>query len=132
MGISRHEFSYARRGERWSQEHVITLGLVLTPRTAEARHALHRVLQSWFEAFSPDPVPAPPGIRRAVSGGVGITWADGGNPEAGARVREELTLISGGEDGIESISWTYEELMDLLDEAKLDLDVHVDEVWSKP
>ncbi len=43
-----------------------------------------------------------------------------------------LTLISGGEDGIESISWMYEELIDLLDQAKLELDVHVNEVWNKP
>lgn len=36
------------------------------------------------------------------------------------------------EDGIESISWMYEELIDLLDQAKSELDVHVNEVWSKP
>lgn len=132
MNTSRYQFAYTRNGERWSQEHVITLGLVLTPRAVGARHALHRVLKSWFESFSPDPGPAPSGERRAVSGGVGITWADDCSQDAGARDREVLTLISGGEDGIESISWMYEELIDLLDQAKLELDVHVNEVWNKP
>ncbi|HOB98484.1 MAG TPA: hypothetical protein PKM43_07005 [Verrucomicrobiota bacterium] len=49
MNTSRHRFSYIRNGERWSQEHVITLGLIVTPRAVEARHALHRVLKSWLE-----------------------------------------------------------------------------------
>ncbi len=132
MNTSRHQFSYTRKGERWTQDHVITLHLIVTPRAAEARQALHRVLQSWFEAFSPDPAPAPSGERRAVSGGVGITWADDCGGNAAARDHEAVVLISGGEDGIESISWTYEELIDLLDKSKLDLDVRVDEVWSKP
>lgn len=128
MNTSRHQFSYTRNGERWDQEHVITLDLILTPREVQTRHDLHRILKSWFESFSPDPEPPPAGERRAVSGGVGITWAD--NEDAAAPDQQRITLISGGEDGIDSISWTYHELIDLLDEARLYVDVHVNEMWS--
>ena len=82
---------------RWEQDLLVVVRVVLD-------EADPTVLDTWMLSMTPDPEGKEPQMRLALTGGVAVWRRE--DPQGTV-----VSLISGGEDGLDSIEWTWEQLV---------------------
>lgn len=94
----------------WTQEHLVVVVTDLTETSPENRHDLRECINSWMRSLTHDPAATEPPEVSAMTGGVGVGRCD---TTEGVRI----VLVSGGEDGLDSVEMTWEDLRDLVHDA---------------
>lgn len=81
---------------RWTQDHLIRITACIAPSSADASEAVDQALAAWFTACTADPEATLPHSHAALSGGSALERHRAGDAHV-------VVIISGGEDGLDSV-----------------------------
>lgn len=106
----------------WTQDHLVRIIATVAPTSDAAAEEFEAALAEWFTSCTPDSQSRRPQGYAAVSGGSALE-------RFRADTTHIVTVLSGGEDGLDSARWEVDTLQELRDRVDPSAAISTIEQW---